>query len=66
MLNRPADDEVRSVVILVATFVAVTLAFGIAPPVLSVTVPAIVPSPSRLRLQWDRDSDKKKEKEERE
>jgi hypothetical protein len=46
MVNKPEDDEVRTLGTLVAMFIAVTWAFGITAPVLSVTVPEIVPSPA--------------------
>ena len=46
MVNKPADDDVRTVAIFVATLVAITVAFGTVAPVLSVTVPEIVPSPA--------------------
>jgi hypothetical protein len=46
MVNKPEEDEVRTVGTLVAVSIAVTWAFGIEAPVLSVTVPEIVPSPA--------------------
>jgi hypothetical protein len=45
-VNKPEEDEARTVDTFVAVFIAVTCAFGIAAPVLSVTVPEIVPSPA--------------------
>jgi hypothetical protein len=46
MVNKPAEVEVRSVVTFVAAFVAITFAPGTTAPVLSVTVPEMVPSPA--------------------
>jgi hypothetical protein len=46
MVYKPADDDVRAVATFVATFVAMTVAFGTTAPVLSLTVPEMVPSPA--------------------
>ena len=46
MLNRPEDDDVRWLETFVAVLVATTVALGMAAPVLSVTVPVMVPAPA--------------------
>ena len=46
MVNNPEEEEVRTVGTLLAKLTAFTWAFGTAAPVLSVTVPEIVPSPA--------------------
>jgi hypothetical protein len=50
MVNKPAEDEARSVETFVAVFVAITLAPGTTAPLLSVTVPEMVPSPAVCAL----------------
>ena len=53
MVKEPEEDEVRSVATLVAILVAMTVASGMTAPVLSVTVPVMVPCTGGLRLQCD-------------
>jgi len=46
MVYKPAEEDVRWVATFVATLVAVTVALGTTAPLLSVTVPEMVPSPA--------------------